>query len=130
PGRSRADGPARSRRVARAPPPRGRVAFRSWSAPPSDPNRPPPLEPNEPAPPMHLGSIELALLILVVATALSYLARRIGIAEPILFLLGGIALGFLPDLPDIELSPDLVFLVFLPPILFGAAYFTPIRDFK
>jgi CPA1 family monovalent cation:H+ antiporter len=79
---------------------------------------------------MHLGSIELAFLILVVATALAYLARRIGIAEPILFLLGGVALGFLPDLPAIELSPDVVFLLFLPPILFGAAYFTPIRDFK
>ena len=35
-----------------------------------------------------------------------------------------------PDLPDIVLAPDIVFLLFLPPILFGAAYFTPIRDFK
>jgi monovalent cation/hydrogen antiporter len=78
----------------------------------------------------HLGPIELVFLILVVATGLAYVARRVGIAEPILFLLGGIALGFLPDLPAIELSPDVVFLVFLPPILFGAAYFTPIRDFK
>src|SRR4029077_12458863 len=60
----------------------------------------------------------------------AYIARRIGVAEPILFLLGGIALGFWPDLPDIVLSPDVVFLLFLPPILFAAAYFTPIRDFR
>ena len=45
-------------------------------------------------------------------------------------LLGGIVLSQLPNLPDIVLAPDLVFLLFLPPILFGAAYFTPIRDFK
>src|SRR6188472_4262322 len=74
---------------------------------------------------LHLTPIELVFLLLVVATALAYLARRVGIAEPILFLLGGIALGFWIDLP-----PDIVFLLFLPPILFGAAYFTPIRDFK
>jgi CPA1 family monovalent cation:H+ antiporter len=78
----------------------------------------------------HLGAIEVVFLVLVVATALAYLARRIRMAEPILFLLGGVALGFVPGLPSIELEPDLVFLLFLPPILFAAAYFTPIRDFK
>ena len=44
--------------------------------------------------------------------------------------MGGVLLSQLPDLPEIELAPDVVFLLFLPPILFGAAYFTPIRDFK
>jgi CPA1 family monovalent cation:H+ antiporter len=78
----------------------------------------------------EIGPIELVFVVLVVATALSYLARRIRIAEPILFLLGGVALGFVPGLPPVELEPDLVFLLFLPPILFAAAYFTPIRDFK
>ncbi|HEY4633150.1 MAG TPA: Na+/H+ antiporter [Candidatus Limnocylindrales bacterium] len=79
---------------------------------------------------IHIGPIEIIFLVLVVATALSYLARRIRIAEPILFLLGGVVLGFVPGLPAVELEPDLVFLLFLPPILFAAAYFTPIRDFK
>jgi CPA1 family monovalent cation:H+ antiporter len=45
-------------------------------------------------------------------------------------LVGGLALSFVPDLPHIELEPDVVFLLFLPPILFSAAFFTPIRDFK
>ncbi len=67
---------------------------------------------------------------LAVAIGLSYLARRLRIAEPILLLIGGFALSFVPDLPAIELEPDVVFLLFLPPILFSAAYFTPIRDFK
>ena len=79
---------------------------------------------------MEISPIELVLGLLVVAVALGYVARRIGIAYPILLLLGGLVLGFLPGLPTIELDPDLVFLLFLPPILFGAGFSTPIRDFK
>ena len=79
---------------------------------------------------MELSPIELVLGLLVVAVALGYVARRIGVAYPILLLLGGLVLGYLPGLPSIELDPDLVFLLLLPPILFGAGYSTPIRDFK
>lgn len=77
-----------------------------------------------------LGPIQLVFIMLAFAVVLTYLARRLGIADPILLLLGGIVLSQLPNLPDIVLAPDIVFLLFLPPILFGAAYFTPIRDFK
>src|SRR6478672_7389811 len=77
-----------------------------------------------------IGPIEAVFVLLVVATALSYLARRFRVAEPILLLFGGVVLGLLPAIPRITLEPDLVFLLFLPPILFAAAYFTPIRDFK
>ena len=79
---------------------------------------------------IELSPIELVLGLLVVAIALAYLARRIGVAYPILLVLGGLALGFLPGLPAVELEPDVVFLLLLPPILFGAGYSTPIRDFK
>ena len=82
----------------------------------------------------ELGSIELIFIVLVVATALAYLARAIRVAEPILFVLGGVVLGLVlgiaPELPRFALDPDLVFLLFLPPILFAAAYFTPIRDLR
>jgi Na+/H+ antiporter len=44
--------------------------------------------------------------------------------------LGGLALGLLPGAPDLRLEPDLVFLVFLPPILWSAAYGTSLREFK
>jgi CPA1 family monovalent cation:H+ antiporter len=77
-----------------------------------------------------MDSIELVFVILVVAIALSYIARWVRVAEPILLVLGGIVLGLVPGLPTIELEPDVVFILFLPPILFSAAYFTPIRDFK
>ncbi len=79
-------------------------------------------------------AIELVLLLLIVATALAYLARRLGLPYPILLVLGGVVLGLvltaIPDAPTVQLPPDIVFLLFLPPILFGSGYFTQIRDFK
>src|SRR4029453_6528712 len=57
-----------------------------------------------------LEPIAVVLLLLVAATALALLARRIGIPYPILLVLGGLSLGFVPGLPRIELEPDLVFL--------------------
>jgi CPA1 family monovalent cation:H+ antiporter len=80
------------------------------------------------------AAIELVLLLLVIATVLAFVARRIGVAYPIVLVLGGLALGLIlaaiPTPPAVELPPELVFVLFLPPILFGAGYFTPIRDFK
>jgi Na+/H+ antiporter len=79
---------------------------------------------------LTISPIELVFVMLVIATGISYLARRLRIAEPIPLLLGGVALGFVPGLPPVELEPDIVFLLFLPPILFAAAYFTPIQDLR
>jgi monovalent cation/hydrogen antiporter len=84
---------------------------------------------------MVLSPIELVLGLFVVAVALGYLGRRIGVAYPILLVLGGLVLGileiaFLPGMPVVELEPDVVFLLLLPPILFGAGFSTPIRDIK
>jgi CPA1 family monovalent cation:H+ antiporter len=79
---------------------------------------------------MEISPIELVLGLFVVAVALAYLARRIGVAYPILLVLGGLVLGFVPGVPPIILDPNVVFLLLLPPILFGAGYSTPNRDFK
>ncbi len=70
------------------------------------------------------------LAILVIIAILYEIARRIGVPYPTLFVIGGLALGFLPGLPRIALEPDLVLLVFLPPLLFGAAFTTPLRDLR
>nr|MBA3795997.1 cation:proton antiporter [Chloroflexota bacterium] len=42
----------------------------------------------------------------------------------------GILIGLVPGMPQVDLAPDLVFLLFLPPILFAAGFFTSIRDFR
>jgi CPA1 family monovalent cation:H+ antiporter len=66
------------------------------------------------------------VVIIVLVTA----ARRVGLPYPILLVLGGIAVGYLPGVPRIHLEPELVLLVFLPPVLFSAALRTPLRDFR
>ena len=70
------------------------------------------------------------VIMFVLMLALTALARRLNIPYPILLVLGGLALGFIPRLTALQLAPDLVFLVFLPPILWAAAYFTSLREFR
>lgn len=76
--------------------------------------------------------VEVVLALLLVVALLTVAARRLGIPYPILMTLGGLALGLVtrlaPDLPHVELAPELVFLLFLPPLLFSAAFFTSPRD--
>jgi Na+/H+ antiporter len=72
-----------------------------------------------------------AVLAILVAIAILYeLARRTGIPYPTLLVLGGLFLGFVPGMPKIRLEPELVLLVFLPPLLFAAAAESPIRDLR
>ncbi len=68
--------------------------------------------------------------LLAAVIALAALARRIGVAYPIMLVVGGLALSLIPRLPPIALDPDVVFFVFLPPLLFSAGYATSLRDFR
>jgi len=77
-----------------------------------------------------MRDIELVLLLLVLVTALTIIARRLTVPYPIVMVLGGLVLSAVPGLPEFELPPDLVFFVFLPPLLFAGGYFTSIREFK
>jgi CPA1 family monovalent cation:H+ antiporter len=58
------------------------------------------------------------------------LVPKLRIPYPILLVLGGLALGFAPGLPEINLPPDLVLVGVLPPLLYGAAFFTSLRDLR
>jgi CPA1 family monovalent cation:H+ antiporter len=70
------------------------------------------------------------ILVLLVAVAiLALVARKISLPYPILLVLGGLGLAMIPDLPKMKLQPELVFVIFLPPLLFPAALFTSWRDF-
>ena len=71
-----------------------------------------------------------ALAILVAIAILYFVAGRVGLPYPTLFVLGGLALGLVPGVPQIHIEPELVLLVFLPPLLFIAAIETPIRELR
>src|SRR3954463_6852670 len=76
----------------------------------------------------HLEAVIISLLVAV--AFLSAVATRIGIPYPILLVLGGLALGFVPGIPDVRLEPDLVLVVFLPPLLYSGAFFANLRELK
>jgi Na+/H+ antiporter len=74
---------------------------------------------------------ELLLLTLMVAVgALSVLAGVVRVPYPILLVLGGLVLGFVPGVPHAELPPELVLVLFLPPLLYQAAFFSSPRDLR
>jgi len=74
---------------------------------------------------------ELLLLVLMVAVgALSILAGMVGVPYPILLVLGGLLLGFVPGIPTVELPPDLVLVLFLPPLLYWSSFFSPAPDLR
>jgi len=77
-----------------------------------------------------LNIVEMVMGLLAAVAALALLARKIPVPYPILLLFGGLALALIPGLPQARLDPELVFLVFLPPLLYPAALFTPWRDFR
>src|SRR4029450_13487488 len=72
---------------------------------------------------------ELILICLVAAALLAIVARKIRIPYPILLTIGGVILALIPGLPAIHLEPELVFNLFLPPLLYPAAVYTSWRDF-
>jgi len=76
----------------------------------------------------HIELILLLLLVLVAALAL--LAKRLHIAYPIVMVIAGLCLSFVPHVPHVTLDPAAVFLIILPPLVFSAAFHTSWRDFR
>src|SRR5262245_65432585 len=77
-----------------------------------------------------MNLIEAALFLLFLTAITVPWARRTGIPTEILLVVGSLVLSLTPGLPRLVLDPNVVFTLFLPPILFAAAYFTSWRDFK
>jgi CPA1 family monovalent cation:H+ antiporter len=73
---------------------------------------------------------ELVLICLVAVALLAIVARKIQVPYPILLTVGGGVLALVPGLPAIHLDPQLVFNLFLPPLLYPAAVYTSWRDFR
>src|SRR3954452_16784845 len=77
-----------------------------------------------------MGEIEAILGLLVAVVALATVARWIGWPYPVAMVLGGLALAPLPSLPTVTVDPDLMFLVFVAPLVFGTAWLTSLRDVR
>src|SRR5262249_5572116 len=77
-----------------------------------------------------MDPIHTVLALLLGVAVLVTLARKVGIAYPIVLVLGGLALGFVPGLPRVELHPVVPFLWFLPPLVYLAATTTALREFR
>lgn len=77
---------------------------------------------------MHIPEM-LILLFLVICVA-TIAAQRLRVAYPIAYLASGIALAFVDHLPDMRINPEWMLVLFLPPLLMEAAYFTSYRDFR
>jgi len=78
-----------------------------------------------------MGEAEILIAGLLVAVAgLSALARSLSVPYPIVLVLGGAVLGFVPGLPEVKLDPEVVLVVFLPPLLYGASIYANSDDLR
>lgn len=71
----------------------------------------------------------ISIAVLLSVMILVMVGQELKVAYPIFLVIAGLLVSFIPGIPQIEIEPDLVFLIFLPPILFEAAWFTSWQDF-
>jgi CPA1 family monovalent cation:H+ antiporter len=78
-----------------------------------------------------VSDLQIFLAALFISAAvLNSVANWLEVPYPIPLVLGGLLLGLIPGIPNIELNPDLVLLVFLPPLLYAGAFFADLRSFR
>jgi monovalent cation/hydrogen antiporter len=78
-----------------------------------------------------LHAVETVILLLLVLVAgFAAMARRIKVPYPIVLVLAGLIISFLPRMPRVPLDPDVVFVVFLPPLLYASAWAMSWREFR
>ena len=78
-----------------------------------------------------LHAVETVILLLLVLVAgFAAMARRIQVPYPIVLVLAGLIISFLPRMPRVPLDPDVVFVVFLPPLLYASAWAMSWREFR
>jgi CPA1 family monovalent cation:H+ antiporter len=78
-----------------------------------------------------MGDAEVFLAgLFILVAGLNVLAQRLSIPYPIMLVLGGLAVGATPGIPDIALNPDLVLVIFLPPLLYSSGFFADLRALR
>ena len=77
-----------------------------------------------------MAGLELVLILLAVSAGLRLVAERLTVPYAAVLVVGGLLLAFIPGLPRVTLPPDILFLVFVPPLLYAGAISFPLRDFR
>ena len=77
-----------------------------------------------------MAGLELVLLLLAVSAGLRIIAERLNVPYAAVLVVGGLLLALIPGLPEVTLPPEVLFLVFIPPLLYSGAILFPLRDFK
>jgi len=77
-----------------------------------------------------MNQFEIILALLVAVVLLGIAARRLGVPSPVLLVAGGLVIALLPGLPPVEFEPRLIFVVFIPPLLYRAALTSSWRDLR
>jgi Na+/H+ antiporter len=77
-----------------------------------------------------MENYSIVIFILAVMIGLSAIADKVKLPYPVLLIVAGIAVGFIPSIPHIELNPEIIFLIFLPPLLYDAAFNISFKTFK
>src|SRR2546421_908562 len=75
-------------------------------------------------------NFEIVLALLVGVALLALLARRLTVPTPAILVAGGLLVALLPGLPAVRFDPQLVFLVFIPPLLYRASLLASYRDVR
>jgi CPA1 family monovalent cation:H+ antiporter len=77
-----------------------------------------------------LAALELVLICLAVSAGLRVAAERMNVPYPTVLVVGGLGLALIPGLPDVNLPPDVLFLIFIPPLLYAGAIQFPLRELR
>src|SRR5262245_1690305 len=77
-----------------------------------------------------VGNIEYVFLLLLAAALLVRGAEFAKIPAPIVLVLGGLGIALIPGLPEFELDPDVIFLVFIPPLVHAAGWGASARELR
>ncbi len=77
-----------------------------------------------------MENYSIVIFVLAVMIVLSAISDKVRLPYPILLIIAGIGVGFIPVFPDVEFNPEIVFLIFLPPLLYDAAFNISFSQFR
>src|SRR5215468_9381817 len=79
---------------------------------------------------MMIESVQIAVVLLLVISGVAWAANRLKVPPSILLVLAGVALALIPGLPTLELAPEFVLMVILPPLIYSAAVAMSWNEFR